>query len=81
MDEKDLQKVEQAKLVLQLTPAIYSRLASQAKFLGVSLEEHATKVLTESIDIAIGKPLITGPSFVSGQDVKKKVTGPSFMNR
>ena len=79
MDEKQLQEVEAAKLSLQLIPGIYARLQQQASFLKLSLEEYATKVLTESIDVSVGTPLINSPSAVSGYEVSKaKITGPSW---
>ena len=77
--EQRIELLELSRINLKVSPTLFNRLNNQAEFMGVSIEDHCTKILEDSLNQLIGKPVITAPSKFSNQPtLEKKITGPSF---
>jgi hypothetical protein len=77
--ERKIALLEQARINLRVTPHLFDRLNKQAEFMGVSVEQHAVKILEDSLNQMIGKPVINAPSKFSNQPtLEKKITAPTF---
>ena len=77
--ERKIALLEQARINLRVTPHLFDRLQRQAEFMGVTIEEHCTKILEDSLNQMIGKPVIKAPSKFSNQPtLEKKITGPTY---
>ena len=73
--EKKIELLTQARINLRVTPVIFDRLQKQAEFLNLTIEEHCSNILQESLKTQIGKATITGPSTIGGV-VQERVVGP-----
>ena len=79
---EQIRLLEESRINLRVTPAVFARLNDKATYHGKSIEEYCAEVLVESLDELIGKPFIDGCAKFSGQDhTGKKITGPTFSTR
>lgn len=76
--EDKIFSLENTRIILSISPALFDRLNSQAEFQKLSIEEHCEQVLRTSLEKGVGAAMITAPSQMSGSDDIKKVTGPTF---
>jgi predicted HicB family RNase H-like nuclease len=77
--ERKIALLEQARINLRVTPTLFNRLNNQAEFMGLSIEDHCAKILEDSLNQLIGKPVISAPSKFSNQPtLEKKISGPSY---
>lgn len=65
------------KLTIDIGPALYNRITGLADASGVTPENYVIGLIREHIDTAVGKPMINGPSHLSGQ-ATGKVMGPKY---
>jgi hypothetical protein len=72
--QRKIELLELSRINLRVHPSVFDRLLKLAEFKGQTVEEYCTDVLTASLDVAVGAPVISAPSF--GQAVGKKVTAP-----
>jgi hypothetical protein len=73
--QRKIELLELSRLNLRLQPSTFDRLLSAAEFSGLTIEEYATNILVESLNTLVGKPTISGPSYLSGTP-QGKVLGP-----
>ena len=77
--ERKIELLEQARINLRVTPHLFNRLQRQAEFMGVTIEAHCTKILEDSLNQMIGKPVISSPSkFGTTPASEKKITAPTY---
>ena len=77
--QRKIELLEQARINLRVTPFVFDRLQRQAEFLGLTIEEHCTKILEDSLTQMIGKPVISSPSkFGTTPASEKKITAPTY---
>ena len=67
----------QDTITLDIGPALYSRINGLADAAGVSPQGYVIGLIRDHIDTAVGKPMISGPSNLSGRTTGK-VTGPQY---
>jgi hypothetical protein len=72
--QKKIELLEMSRINLRVTPNVFDRLNKLAEFKGLSVENFCVEVLTDSLNVNVGKPTIVAPSF--GTSVPKKVTAP-----
>ena len=71
--------VDEAKIILRVPHNFFDRLVKAAEFYSYpSLETYCVAQLMSGLEQKVGATHITGPANLSGQDVIKKVTGPSY---
>jgi hypothetical protein len=70
--------LENSRIILNVSPALFEKLNFQAEFHKISFEEHCENVLRQSLEKGVGSAMISAPSQMSGQDDIKKITGPTF---
>ena len=75
--EEKIALLELSRINLRVTPAIFDTLNRQAEFHGLTIEEHCTNILLESLDKKVGAAFISTPSHLSGTETKK-IMGPSI---
>ena len=68
------------KLELTITPEINKALKQEADFTGTTVEELVSTILESVLFAKAGKPRITGPKNIGGQELKT-VTGPTNWDR
>ena len=69
--------IDEARLVLRITPSIFDRLAQAATFhQHKSVEDYCIQKLIETLTTKIGAASINSPSQLSGNGGIKKITGP-----
>ena len=73
--EQRIELLELSRINIRVSPVIFGRLQQQAEFLGLTIEEHCSNILQESLKTQIGKATITGPSTIGGA-VQERVIGP-----
>ena len=73
--EQRIELLELSRINIRVSPVIFGRLQQQAEFLGLTIEEHCSNILQESLKTQIGKATITGPSTIGGV-VQERVVGP-----
>lgn len=73
--EEQIQQLSNTQITINVSPAILDRLLRKATFVGLTLEEHVTGIVCNSLEGDIGSPVITGPSSAKS----RKITGPSWM--
>ena len=73
--EQRIDLLESSRINIRVCPVIFGRLQQQAEFLGLTIEEHCSNILQESLKTQIGKATITGPSTIGGV-VQERVVGP-----
>jgi hypothetical protein len=71
---RKIELLELSRLNLRVSPNTFDRLNKLAEFKGLSVEDYCVEVLTDSLNVSVGSPTITAPTF--GQPVGKKVTAP-----
>ena len=76
--EEKIFSLENSRIILNVAPALFDRLHSQAEFHNLSVEEHCEQVLRNSLEKGVGAAMISSPSQMSGQEDLKKITGPTF---
>ena len=74
--EKKLELLSQARINLRVAPPVFDKLDRQANFHGITIEEHCTNILIDSLNQRIGAPHITGPSKLN-DTIQPKIVGPS----
>jgi hypothetical protein len=72
--QKKIELLEMSRINLRVAPNVFDRLNKLAEFKGQSIEDYCVGVLTDSLNVNVGTPTITAPTF--GQAVAKKVTAP-----
>lgn len=71
--------LQNARINLKVPPTTFDRLLRVAGFRNLDIEDYCIQVLNQSLEQAIGTPVISGPSNVSGTPVTaKKVVGPTY---
>ena len=70
--------LENSRIILNVSPAVFDKLNFQAEFHKLSIEEHCEQVLRNTLERGVGAAMITAPSQMSGSDDIKKVTAPTF---
>jgi hypothetical protein len=70
--------LENSRIILNISPALFDKLNFQAEFHKISVEEHCENVLRQSLERGVGSAMISAPSQMSGQEDLKKITGPTF---
>ena len=75
--ENKIQNLELERINLRVTPVTFDKLLRLAEQKNQSIEDYCLSVLQEKLEENIGKPTISGPSFLTGKEVKK-ITGPSW---
>lgn len=87
MDNKELDQqavedkiftLENSRIILNVSPALFDKLSFQAEFHKLSIEEHCEQVLRNSLEKGVGAAMISAPSQMSGSTDVKKITGPTF---
>ena len=73
--EQRIELLELSRINIRVSPVVFGRLQQQAEFLGLTVEEHCSNILQESLKTQIGKATITGPSTIGGA-VQERVIGP-----
>ena len=76
--EDQIFTLENSRIILNVSPALFDKLNFQAEFHKLSMEEHCENVLRQSLEKGVGAAMISAPSQMSGSDDIKKVTGPTF---
>ena len=74
--EKKIELLELSRINIRVSPVVFGRLHQQAEFLGLTIEEHCSNILQESLKTQIGKATINCPSTLSGKEIVK-ITGPT----
>jgi hypothetical protein len=74
--EKKLELLTQARINLRVPPPVFDKLDRQATFHNISIEEHCTNILIDSLNQRIGAPHISGPSKLN-DTIQPKIVGPS----
>ena len=77
--EKQIQDFTDTDVTVKLPAALFDRLKRLAEFKSLDLADYCLSVLDDSTLEQVGKATISGPSKLSGNAVKQKVTGPSFL--
>ena len=70
--------LENSRIILNVSPALFDKLNFQAEFHKLSVEDHCEQVLQNSLEKGVGAAMISSPSQMSGQEDLKKITGPTF---
>ena len=70
--------LENSRIILNVSPALFERLNSQAEFHKLTVEQHCEDVLRQSLEKGVGAAMITAPSQMSGNTDIKKISGPTF---
>lgn len=65
-------KAKKKKVSIELDTEVEMRLIREAAVKGVDVKTYLTNLINENLTDAIGKPVISGPSFAG-----KKIKGPS----
>ena len=79
--EAAIAELDDCKVTVSFTPAVYESLRRLAEFKPMPLEEYCASVLIEATSQQIGKATVVGPSVLSGIASRtKKITGPSYLN-
>jgi hypothetical protein len=73
--EQRIKELELSRINLRVSPWVFDRLNRTAEYNNTTLEEYCVGLLEASLQVLIGKPNISAPSF--GQPIGKKVFGPS----
>jgi len=75
--ERKIELLTQARINLRVSPVIFDRLMRQAEFNRVTIEEHCTKIIEDSLNTLVGKATIGSPSaFGDSPTVGRKITAP-----
>ena len=70
------------EVVVSIPRHILASIKRTAEYRNLSVEQLALDLLVESLNTAVSKPWIQGPSKMSGRQVSaRKVTGPSFARK
>jgi hypothetical protein len=77
--EKKIELLTQARINLRVTPTVFDRLQKQAEFNSITIEEHCSHILEESLKHQVGKATINAPSNIGGT-VQAKVVAPSSVS-
>jgi hypothetical protein len=72
--EKKIELLQMSRINLRVAPNVFDKLYKLAEFKNQSIEDYCVQVLTDSLNVNVGTPTISAPTF--GNPVAKKVTAP-----
>jgi len=76
-EESNFPSIEEARLVLRITPKIFDRLVNAATYHQYpSVEDYCITKLIDTLTNKVGAASIDAPSQMSGRSDLKKITGP-----
>ena len=75
--EQKIQELQLSRINLRVSPAVFDSLNRVAELKDKTIEEHCEQILRDSLEINVGKALISGPSSLSGHKTTS-VKGPTY---
>ena len=75
--EQKIQELQLSRINLRVSPAMFDSLNRVAELKDKTIEQHCEQILRDSLEVNVGKALISGPSTLSGHKTTS-VKGPTY---